>query len=145
MNENIFHLSIKALIRNKKGQILLLENNPKNASNLNPPHWDLPGGRLKKGDKIENTLKRELQEEIGIKDVNIIKFLDASVSNFRMPDGKQIVGLILFTYLCSIKDPSLVKLIDDEHIQYKWANPKEAARLLKVKFSESLAEKIMHL
>ena len=58
-----------------------------------------------------------------------------------MPAGKQIVGLILFTYLCSIKNPSLVKLIDDEHLQFKWANPKEAAKLLKLKFSKELSEK----
>ncbi|OGE29479.1 hypothetical protein A2867_00730 [Candidatus Daviesbacteria bacterium RIFCSPHIGHO2_01_FULL_40_11] len=145
MNEDIFHLGIKAITRNKKGQILILENNPKNSSSLNPPHWDLPGGRLKKGDSIESTLQRELKEEIGIKDVNIIKFLDASISNFRMPAGKQIVGLILFTYLCSIKNPSLVKLIDDEHLQFKWANPKEAAKLLKLKFSKELSEKILSL
>ncbi|EKD85117.1 MAG: hypothetical protein ACD_38C00081G0002, partial [uncultured bacterium] len=29
MNEDIFHLGIKAITRNKKGQILILENNPK--------------------------------------------------------------------------------------------------------------------
>lgn len=145
MNEDIFHLGIKAIIRNKKGQILLLENNPKNGSGLNPPHWDLPGGRLKKGDNIKNTLERELKEEIGVKNVNIIKFLDASVSNFKMPHGKQTVGLVLFTYLCTIKNLEDIKLTDDEHIQFQWVSPKEAAKLLKVKFGNSLAEKVQNL
>lgn len=145
MNEDIFHLSVKAIIRNRKGQILILENNHKKSSGFNPPHWDLPGGRLKQGDNIEATLKREIKEEIGIKDVKIIKFLDALVSSFRMPHGKQTVGLVIFTYLCSTKNSSSVKLIDDEHIQFKWADPKEAAKLLRIKFSESLAEKIIHL
>ena len=36
-------------------------------------------------------------------------------------------------------------LIDDEHLQFKWANPKEAAKLLKLKFSKELSEKILSL
>ena len=145
MKEDIFHLGIKAIIRNEEGRILLLENNPKYASGLNSPHWDLPGGRIKKGDYIEATLKRELAEEIGIGDVEIIKFIDASVSNFSVHTGKQTVGLVLFTYLCPIKNPSQVELIDDEHIQYQWVSPEKAAKLLKVRFSNSLAEKIRRL
>lgn len=145
MNEATFHLAVKAIIRNKKGRILVLENNPKNESGLNPPHWDLPGGRIKKGGIIETTLKREVEEEIGVKDIKIIKFIDASISNFIIRVGKQTVGLILLTYLCSIRNPAQVELTDDEHIQLQWVSPKKAAKLLKVKFSDSLAEKIKHL
>lgn len=145
MKEDIFHLGVKAIIRNSKGKILILQNNPNYASGLNPPHWDLPGGRLKRGDNLEGTLKREVEEEIGIKSIKIIKFLDATVSNFRMPAGKNTVGLILFTFLCTIKNPQDVKLIDEEHINFKWVDPKEAAEFLKVKFSENLAKKIENL
>lgn len=144
MNEGIFHLGIKAIIRNKNGEVLVLENNPKMAD-LNPPHWDLPGGRVKNGDNIERTLIREVEEEIGIEDVKIIGLLDVSISNFRVRAGKQIVGLILLTYLCSIKDPSRVKLTDDEHIQFQWVSKEKAAKLLKLKFSDSLAKKIRNL
>lgn len=145
MREDIFNLGIKALIRDKKGRILLLKNNPKNASGFNPPHWDLPGGRLRKGDDIETTLRREAEEEIGISQIKIIKFIDASISKLRIRSGKKTVGLILFTYLCSIKDTRQVRVVDDEHIQFKWCTPFEAAKLLKVKFSDSLALKITRL
>lgn len=145
MNEDIFHLGVKALIRDNQGKILILEKNPKHSSGLNPPHWDLPGGRIKRGDDLETTLKREVEEEIGVKDLKIIKFLDASISKVKLPHGKEIVGLILFTYLCTIKNPEDIKLTDDEHIQFKWVAPKEAAKLLKVKFSNSLVEAIKNL
>lgn len=145
MNEARFHLGIKALIRNKKGQILILEKNPKGRSGLNPPHWDLPGGRLKNGDDIEKTLKREVEEEIGIRNIKIIEFFDASLSKFRVYDDKEIVGLIFFTFLCSIKNPEDVKLTDVEHSNFKWADKKEAARRLLPKFSKELAKKILGL
>lgn len=145
MNEARFHLGVKALIRNKKGQILILEKNPKNQSGLNPPHWDLPGGRISKDGDLKTTLKREIKEELGIKNLKIGEFFNASISKFRVYDGKEIVGLIFFIYLCSTKNILEIKITDDEHIQFKWANPKVAAKLLEPKFSKELAKKILTL
>lgn len=48
MNEEIFHLGVKALINNNKRKILLLEKNSAISKSTNPEHWDLPGGRLDK-------------------------------------------------------------------------------------------------
>lgn len=138
-NEDIFHLGVKALIKNKKGQVLVLHSNPKYSREDNTPdHWDLPGGRLQKGQSIEETLTREVEEEIGIKHLKIIKLLDASISKLRLM--QENYGLILFTYLCSIGDPDNVKLMDDEHTEYRWCSPEEAAGLLSTKFSNSLVE-----
>ena len=37
--------------------------------------WDLPKGRIEKGESIEETAVREVEEECGIKEVSIAKFL----------------------------------------------------------------------
>lgn len=142
MSEDIFHVGVKAIIQNDKGQILLLEKNPKKRSGFNPPHWDLPGGRLKKGNQLLQALKREVQEEIGIRDLKIIRLLDVSISNFRvhLKDGSD-VGLILFTYLCK-SGSNVTKLVDDEHQTLKWCNKNDAIKLLKVKFADSLIDQI---
>lgn len=145
MNEARYHLGIKALIQNKTGHILILKKNSKNRSGLNPSHWDLPGGRIKNGDNIKIALKREVEEEIGIKKLKILEFFDASLSKFRVYDGKEIVGLVFFTYLCSIKDYTKIELTDNEHSNFKWADKKEAAKLLKLKFSKELAKKVLEL
>lgn len=141
--EDIFHLGVKALIQNEKGQILLLEKNPKKRSGLNPPHWDLPGGRLRKGDELEQTLSREVEEEVGIKDLKVIKLLDASISKFRVHLKTADVGLILFTYLCRTNSPA--QLLDDEHQAMKWCSRNEATKLLNLKFADSLIEQIKKL
>jgi 8-oxo-dGTP pyrophosphatase MutT (NUDIX family) len=64
MNEDNFHLGIKALIRNSKGEYLLLKTNK---ARIDKEYYDIPGGRIKRGEDIINTLKREVFEETGIK------------------------------------------------------------------------------
>lgn len=144
-NEDTFHLGIKALIRNQQGQVLVLKANIKDFKRGTAvvEHWDLPGGRVQKGENINQTLVREIKEEIGVKNLRVIKLLDASVSKMRLfcTDA----GLILFTYLCSLDSDTKIKLCDNEHVEFKWLNPKEAAELLKIKFSDSLVHTLEKL
>lgn len=142
-NEDSFHLGIKALIKNKQGKVLVLKANVKDFAKKVPEHWDLPGGRVQKGDDVEKTLRREVEEEIGVKDIEVGELLDASVSKMRI--SSLDVGLILFTYLCTINDNHKIELTDQEHIDFIWCNPKKAAELLKTKFSDSLIEKVKDL
>lgn len=144
-DEDIFYLGIKALIRDKKGKILVLQANIKNhiRGTFLVEHWDLPGGRIKKNETIEQALAREVEEEIGVKNVKIIKSLDASLSKMRIDYTD--AGLILFTYLCEIDEGTKIKLTDNEHIGFKWCDPKEASKLLSTKFSDSLVEVVKNL
>ena len=144
-HEDIFNLGLKALIRNKQGQVLVLKVNLETyVGNKTPEHWDLPGGRIQKGESgTEEALRREVQEEIGVKDIKIVRLLDASISKMRLSfmDG----GLILFTYLCEIEDDTKIKLTDDEHTEFRWVEPIEASKLLSTKFSDSLTRAVENL
>lgn len=140
--EDNFHLGIKALIRNKRGEILLLKINPEDFSTKVTVHWDLPGGRIHQGETVEQALRREVKEEIGLPHITIGELLDASISNMRITHLNR--GLILFTYLCST-DTDNIRITDNEHTEFKWVNPKKAAELLAFKFSKSLTDKIIKL
>ena len=143
-NEDTFHLGIKALIRNNQGKILILHANMKLFDPPRPDHWDLPGGRVQREDEdLEKTLSREAKEEIGIKKKKIIKFFDSSVAKLRISGEEH--WLILFTYLCSIGNTENISLTDDEHTEFKWCFPKEATKLLSVKFSDEFVEKLAKL
>lgn len=55
-----FQITVKALIK-KDNKILLSSDRDR------PNRWELPGGRISGGQQPEETLKRELEEELGIR------------------------------------------------------------------------------
>lgn len=134
--EDLFHVGVKALIKNNEGKILVLEVNKRIKQ-----HWDLPGGRIHRGVSLEETLKREVFEELGIAKINIKDFLCAGVSNLRIPIDEHSVGLVLLVYICEI-NPQENIVLSDEHQNFVWLSPHESAEKLAIKFPEEIVEKI---
>ena len=67
----LYRVSIKALIYNDAGQILVVKEDGR-------PLWDLPGGGMDYGETFESALKRELYEEVGYKGNIRYQLFDAS-------------------------------------------------------------------
>jgi len=59
-NDFLFRVSLKAVITNNKGQILVVKENGRD-------WWDIPGGGLDYGESIKEALARELFEEVAFK------------------------------------------------------------------------------
>ena len=135
--EDCFHLGAKALIRNPAGELLLLTEKDKS-------YWDIPGGRIKKGEALEDALKREVYEETGIQTVTIIQPFLMVLMNVRIPVQNSDVGLIVATYLCEVSDNILPRL-SEEHSDFKWVDPMKAAQLLSPSCSPELTKKIAQL
>jgi mutator protein MutT len=55
---------VPAIIRNSKGEILLGKRD-KNSLTY-PDYWGLPGGLIEYGETVEQAIKRELKEELGV-------------------------------------------------------------------------------
>ena len=145
MNEDVFHLGIKALIRKHKSKILLLQVNPAKLHGERKDYWDLPGGRVQKGDSPEETLKREVLEETGITEIADIRHMTMVLSNIRIPTGdNESVGLILSVYGCTVPDNGTI-LLSDEHIAYEWFTPSDASELLQVKYPMEFCKAVANL
>ena len=67
----LYRISLKALIYNDAGQILVVKE-------IDRTYWDLPGGGMDFGETIESSLKRELYEEVGYKGDLRYQLFDAS-------------------------------------------------------------------
>ncbi len=80
--------------------------------------WRVPGGRANFGEKVEDALKREMKEEVGV-DIKIIKFLgygqDVVISYTR---ELEVSRFILF-YLCEIEKGE-IKPDEKEISEIKW-------------------------
>lgn len=105
MEEKIF-FSVKTLIV-KDGKFLAVYNN-KNGQKI----WDLPGGRMEFGETAEETLKREILEELSI-EINPVKVIDTW--NYMHNDKCQITGIVYFSEMLTDEI-----CLSDEHDGYDW-------------------------
>jgi 8-oxo-dGTP pyrophosphatase MutT (NUDIX family) len=138
--EDTYHLGIKALLTNSNGQVLLLKVNParlKGAANTD--YWDLPGGRVQKGQTVAETLEREVEEELGVRGLQHLEPVGMVLSNIRIPQASGDVGLILGVYRCTLPEGATLQL-SAEHIASQWFSKTEAAKLLTVKYPPEFCE-----
>lgn len=78
-----------------------------------PLKWEFPGGKLEKGETLEDCLKREIKEELGLN----VKILEKLPSNTHKYTDKKIIELIPFR--CSLQT-SEIDL--KEHSRIEWAS-----------------------
>ena len=110
--EKPYLVSVYAVLRNEKGEFLLLRRSEN--SHSNPEKWDLPGGKLTRGEPLEEAVVREVWEETGISIALPAEI--AGYTTFELP-GKRVIAIIYNGgYL--ITD---VKL-SHEHIEYAWSS-----------------------
>lgn len=137
MAERLFQIGIKGLITNKEGKILLLQSSSSDGS----VRWDLPGGRMDEDETFEQTLERELIEEIGTSYTEKPTFIDTVLSHATIAVGDKQVGLVLLIYRASIPEDIKLKLNDYE-TAYEWVSPSEATIRLKNKYPMEFTKKL---
>ncbi len=64
MTATPFSLSVKILIQDQASRWLMLRRGSDRS--WNPGKWDFPGGKIRKGENIEEALRREVFEETGL-------------------------------------------------------------------------------
>jgi len=138
MTEECFHLGAKVFLCNQANEILLLEKQHR----IRGIYWDLPGGRLQKGEIILETLRREVEEETGFTGLDDAIAFDMILTNIRISTNTGEVGLILSMYRCNIGS-SFTPRLSQEHASFGWFKFSEAVDLLKNQYPVSLIEKIL--
>jgi len=145
VDEAKFHIGIKAMILNDRNEILLLRSGPEETKHTRVEYWDFPGGRIKEGHGIEQTLRREITEELGIpgEKLEISGIFDATISNFRMSHGENVL-LMLLVYRCRLPGKHEFRL-SDEHSEWKWTDIGKAKGVLGVKYPQVFLDKLNEL
>ncbi len=101
-------------------------------------HWDFPKGHIEKGETLKQTAIRELEEETGIKGVELIEGFKEEVSYFFRKEGKFISKKVIF-FLAETKQEKIK--LSFEHIGYKWLPYKEAFDQVTFKNAKNVLEK----
>ena len=132
--EQHFHLGIKALFLNEQKQFLLCQAIRRNGQGT---YWDLPGGRVQEGEDVLCALKREVAEELNLKEFSIGPLLSTHLTPLTIRTPQQEVGLVLQVYLCYIH-PDVPLCCGSELTDYSWLGESEATPLLGTTYPPNL-------
>jgi ADP-ribose pyrophosphatase len=102
-----------ALIVNDNNETLLLKRTSKTRNEAG--FWSKPGGGVEFGEEIEDAVKREIKEELGV-DIELTNFL--GFTNSVLESENQ--HWVSFNYLAKIIGGELKNLEPEKHEEIKW-------------------------
>lgn len=120
-DEPVLFVATKAFIVHN-GKILILRESSKYEDGTNSSKYDVVGGRLKPGQRFDESLLREIFEETGM----TVKIGNPFHVGEWRPVVKDIQWQIVGTFFECFSDSEEVRLSED-HDDYQWINPKEYA------------------
>lgn len=116
MNYDSVQVGVVGIIMNEGNQVLLIKRFGKSHEGM----WAFPSGTMKPGETVEETLLREMKEEIGV-EINVKKF----TGHFYDAHGRdpRYATAIDLPFICSIKNGDPQPL--EESLEVRWFNPEE--------------------
>jgi bis(5'-nucleosidyl)-tetraphosphatase len=90
-------------------------------------HWDFPKGNIESGETEIETIKREVFEETGINDINIITDFRQQIS-YKYRKKSKIVNKSVIYYLAETKSRQVI--LSFEHNDYIWLGYNDALKKL---------------
>jgi len=109
------------LVKNKKGEILFIFRNLK---------WDLPKGKTEKGEDIETTAIREVEEETGVLGLEITNTLPITYHIFRR-NGSYRLKVTHWFEMITDHDEALIPQLEEDITKVEWKSPEDAKEALK--------------
>jgi 8-oxo-dGTP pyrophosphatase MutT (NUDIX family) len=109
------------LVYNKKREVLFIFRNGK---------WDLPKGGTNKGEEIEDTATREVEEETGVDGLKIIKKLQKTYHVFKR-NGKYKLKITHWFEMETDFEGTPVGQLEEGIEKVAWLNPEQIKEALK--------------
>lgn len=107
------------LIKNTKGELLFIFRNGK---------WDLPKGKLEKGEMPQEAALREVKEECGLKNVSIVKELPTTFHTYNEGNNRFLKKSYWFEMISD--DFDLIPEISEGITAVKWIGKSELNQVL---------------
>jgi len=112
-------LIVVAVIRDASGRVLLCRM--ARDRGVFPGQWGLPGGGVEPGERIDDALRREVREELGV-GVTVQRplFFKDGLHEKLFPDGsRQTLYMVFLLYECRIDDAPI--RLNPEFSEVAWA------------------------
>lgn len=109
---------VVGLVWNRRRQLLLCKMHPERG--VFPGQWGLPGGGIEPGERMDEALRRELREELGIEidDLEPALFKDGLYEKVFADGTRRAVYMIFLVFHCSARGEELE--LNDELTATRW-------------------------
>ena len=108
------------LVKNKKGEYLFIFRNGK---------WDLPKGKIEKGESVETAAIREVEEECGIGKLKIIKEIESTYHIYYLK-GKEVLKRTYWFEMNCKDESALVPQLEEGITEVKWLSKNNLNQVL---------------
>ena len=113
--DGIFRYSTGAIVADTENKVLLIERSAKDSF---AGQYEVPGGKVEEGEKIDEAVGRELEEEAGLKIEKILAF----IGSFDYVSSK---GILTRQFNFQVASIGTDVRLSDEHVNYVWAGREE--------------------
>lgn len=118
---NNFIILVTGILRNQRGDVLLLKRSKNNKTFKG--FWQLPEGKMEFGEQPEETITREIEEELGYK---ILSVKSKTVKSVVIKFGQNLFHLLRIVFEVKCKGESKLSI---EHDDFQWISIKKAINL----------------
>jgi len=115
----------------RKGKLLLARRKP---DITNGGKWEFPGGKLQRGESVENAIVREMDEEFGM-DVQPVKIIGTSQEKIHSDLIIQLIGIYCYSrdQIKFLKDHDMVAWIHPDDVRKYDLSPADVKLLAECK------------
>ena len=105
---------------------------------LRESYWGFSKGNIEKGEGLKETVRREVEEETGIEDIEFVPVFEEQIDYFYKKERKTIYKTVIF-FLAGTKTEK-VKL-SFEHTDFEWLPYEKALEKLTFKNAKEILKK----
>jgi ADP-ribose pyrophosphatase YjhB (NUDIX family) len=103
------------LVENEKGELLLI---------FRKNHWDLPKGKLDSGESVEECAVREVEEETGLKNIQLGELIDVTLHQY-VENGESITKKTAWYKMRGSSGDTLTPQTEEQIEEIRWVAPSE--------------------
>ena len=113
------------LVQNDKGEFLLI---------FRRNRWDLPKGKVEKGEDLEVAALREVEEETGVSELSVQRHLITTYHTYVL-DGKSILKRTYWYAMKCLGNQQLVPQVEEDIVKVEWVNESNLSNYLSASYS----------
>ena len=112
-NRPVIMVGATLLVLNQENHLLMIKRTDNN-------RWGVPGGAMELGESLEETVKREVREEIGVdvKDLELFGVYSGQELYYKYPNGAEVYNVSVVYIIRNFNEEVIVN--PDEHSEYKY-------------------------